>query len=270
MKKIKIDPERKCKYDFEGKRHVCNRGIQSQHTETLIHVFSKFCISLCFAEQFVISLDPQSGVEDQSGRWRRSRKEKDEPGRGGWRYGVGKGSMGRAGCGEMRQEKGGGSVFADPLSGASAPDPPFPPFTSSSRAHHHLHLHPPLKRADGLGQSGRRREADKRIALSSRNDIFDQHFHITPAEALSRITPLSYSRILRLLSSLFHFLPFPPFSTPSSPSAHWRRLARALIFFRSSILLVLSISQFVLSFLVHFSSFSSSCMIRLFYLLLFL
>lgn len=145
------------------------------------------------------------------------------------------------------------------------------PFTSSSRAHHHLHLHPPLKRADGLGQSGRRREADKRIALSSRNDIFDQHFHITPAEALSRITQLSYSRILRLLSCLFYFLPFPPsFSTPSSLSAHWRRPARALIFSRSSIPLVLSISRFVLPFLAHFSSFSSSRMIRLFYRLLFL
>lgn len=40
--------------------------------------------------------------------------------------GVGEGSMGRAGCGEMRQAKGGGGVFADPLSGASTPDPPFP------------------------------------------------------------------------------------------------------------------------------------------------
>ncbi|KYN37213.1 hypothetical protein ALC56_09004 [Trachymyrmex septentrionalis] len=93
-----------------------------------------------------------------------------------------------------RQEKGGGSVFADPLSGASAPDSPFTP---EARGWFGV-------------ESGRRREADKRIALSSRNDIFDQHFHITPAEALSRITPLSYSRILRLLSSLFYFLPFPP------------------------------------------------------------
>lgn len=153
MKKIKIDLETKCKYDLGegGERDMCVIAVYTQHTETLIHVFSKFCISLCFVEQFVILLDPQSGVEDQSGCWRRSRKEKDEPGHRGWRYGVGKGSMGRAGCGEMRQEKGGSSVFADPLSGASAPDPPFPPFTSSSRAHHHLHLHPPLKRADGLG-----------------------------------------------------------------------------------------------------------------------
>lgn len=66
---------------------------------------------------------------------------------------VGEGSMGRAGCGEMRQEKrgeggGGGNVFADPLSGASAPDPPFPRSPAAlSRAHHHLQLHPPLKRA---------------------------------------------------------------------------------------------------------------------------
>lgn len=154
------------------------------------------------------------------------------------------GSMGRAGCGEMRQEKGGGSVFADPLSGASAPNPPFPPFTSSSRAHHHLQLHPPLKRADGLGQSGRRREADKRIALSSRNDIFDQHFHITPAEALSRITPLSYSRILRLLSTLFYCLPFPPsFSTPSSLLTHWWRGGQLVLLF-SLVLRFLSFSLF--------------------------
>lgn len=35
--------------------------------------------------------------------------------------------------------------------------------------------------AGGWGLGGRRREADKRIALSSRNDIFDQHFHTAPA-----------------------------------------------------------------------------------------
>lgn len=40
----------------------------------------------------------------------------------------------------------------------------------------------------GFGGSGRRREADKRIALSRRNDIFDQHFHITPGRGASRIT----------------------------------------------------------------------------------
>lgn len=92
-------------------------------------------------------------MEDQSGeRWRRSRKEKDEDGRGhrGWYYGVGEGSMGRAGCGEMRQEKGGGSVFADPLSGASAPDPPFPR-SPAALARSPPPRHPPLKRADGLG-----------------------------------------------------------------------------------------------------------------------
>lgn len=127
------------------------------------------------------------------------------------------------------------------------------PFTSSSRAHHHLHLHPPLKRADGLGQSGRRREADKRIALSSRNDIFDQHFHITPAEALSRITQLSYSRILRLLSSLFYFLPFPP--SFSTPLLHPRLTGGGqLVLLFSLVLRFLSFSlfpDFVLPFLVH-------------------
>ena len=56
------------------------------------------------------------------------------------------------------------------------------------------------------GRGGRRREADKRIALSSRNDIFDQHFHITPAEALSRAS-------LRSLTLRF-FSFFPPFHPP--------------------------------------------------------
>lgn len=81
---------------------------------------------------------------------------------------------------------------------------------SRQRARLRLHqrLHPPL---DGLGQSGRRREADKRIALSSRNDIFDQHFHITPAEALSRAS-------LRSLTLRFFSFFHPPF--PSNFSSH--------------------------------------------------
>ena len=117
-------------------------------------------------------------------------------------------------------------MFADPLSAASAPDPasPFP----VARLRHHQQLHPPLELGWFGVESGRRREADKRIALSSRNDIFDQHFHITPAEALSRITPLSYSRILLLLSpfpssSLFFFssvpVPHPPSLSPFSSAS---------------------------------------------------
>ena len=68
------------------------------------------------------------------------------------------------------------------------------------------------------GRGGRRREADKRIALSSRNDIFDQHFHITPAEALSRAS-------LRSLTLRF-FSFFPPFHPPfpANFSSHSARL----------------------------------------------
>jgi len=67
-------------------------------------------------------------MEDQSGRWWRSRKEKDEDiedGTTGLGRFDGKSRLWRDEAG--RQEKGGGSVFADPLSGASAPDSPFPP-----------------------------------------------------------------------------------------------------------------------------------------------
>lgn len=78
-----FEAKRKCAFDEERKV----MRAQSRRTDTLIRVFSEFHIPLCFAGQFVISMDPQPGVEDQSERWRRSRKEKDEPGgRGGRRY----------------------------------------------------------------------------------------------------------------------------------------------------------------------------------------
>lgn len=61
----------------------------------------------------------------------------------------------------------------------------------------------------GFGGSGRRREADKRIALSSRNDIFDQHFHITPGRGASRITRRAEFSLRSLSSSiLFQILLF--------------------------------------------------------------
>lgn len=140
--------------------------------------------------------------------------------------------------------------------------PPIQHPHSRQRARLRLHqrLHPPL---DGLGQSGRRREADKRIALSSRNDIFDQHFHITPAEALSRASlrsltlgffsffhplfPSNFphppliprpSRFLRFVpsfrSAAFYFYPSPfRYSPPNSYFPHLF-LSRFSSFFSSS------------------------------------
>lgn len=64
----------------------------------------------------------------------------------------------------------------------------------------------------GFGGSGRRCEADKRIALSRRNDIFDQHFHITPGRGASRITRQAE------LSLFFSQLPRPLFSPKFSSS----------------------------------------------------
>lgn len=187
------------------------------------------------------------------GHWRRSRKEKDEPGR--WRTGLRKVRWEEqvAERDEVKwgRRKGVAAACLQILYRALQP-----PIRRFPRVHQQLprvhcccrrrrRLHPPLERARMVwGESGRRREADKRIALSSRNDIFDQHFHITPAEALSRITPLSYSPIFFSFSllPLFHFLPFPPHrsSLPSSQPS----LAAASSYFLSSVPLVSSIFRF--------------------------
>lgn len=75
-------------------------------------------------------------------------------------------------------------MFADPLSGLSLSSHPLPLSRFSFhpiRRQHPIPIRPVCAGARGWGLGGRRREADKRIALSSRNDIFDQHFHTAPA-----------------------------------------------------------------------------------------
>lgn len=54
------------------------------------------------------------------------------------------------------------------------------------RRHHHrpIPIRSVCASALGWGLEGRRHEADKRIALSSQNDIFDQHFHTAPARGV--------------------------------------------------------------------------------------
>ncbi|KYN21620.1 hypothetical protein ALC57_05996 [Trachymyrmex cornetzi] len=104
-------------------------------------------------KKFVISLDPQSGMEDQSGRWRRSRKEKDEDiedGTTGLGRFDGKSRLWRD---EADRRKGVAACLQILYRVLQPPIRRFPrsPAALALTTTSTLYLHPPLKRADGLG-----------------------------------------------------------------------------------------------------------------------
>lgn len=101
-KKIKTEFKKVKRENYEEKR-VARARTKSQQADALIRVFPEFRIPLCFAGQFVISAGsaaeyggPAGNVGGGRGRRRTSQDVKDGD------TGVEEGSMGRAGCGEVK------------------------------------------------------------------------------------------------------------------------------------------------------------------------
>lgn len=135
---------RKIKMVRETKSEL-RRGEKLRRADTLIRVFLGVSHSALFCQ----------AVRHLAGSSSRGTLAEVEEGEGRARTleDVEEGSMGRAGCRERdevkwgRRKGGGSSVFADPLSGASAPDPPFPPRSPAA-------LPPPPPSAPGARANG--------------------------------------------------------------------------------------------------------------------